>query len=243
MVRRDFLKTIFATPLLGPFLFGSPSSANEELFLISDSPQTFLPILLEKVGYKNKAVGRRFAVIGDHPQKTALSHALIESGWTQTGPLQHADLSLSFRLLQRPAPPSFTLVREGKITDIRKKELLSLWKEMNEKQSVSITLTTAALRIQRPGNTHGTFVRVFHNGRLTEEAPLKKDRIQPFRAEQGEVIMKIEQGKVSVPFSSCRHKICCTAPSISSPGERIVCAPNHFFLEIGGPGTLDTIIG
>ena len=43
MDRRDFFKTIFATPLITPFLLGSQSSTNNELFLINDRPATYLP--------------------------------------------------------------------------------------------------------------------------------------------------------------------------------------------------------
>ena len=80
MDRRDFFKTVFATPLLAPFLLGSQPSASDELFLISDSPETYLPSILEELRNKNKTYGRSYAVL-THPQKTALSQALKASGW------------------------------------------------------------------------------------------------------------------------------------------------------------------
>jgi hypothetical protein len=243
MDRRDFFKTIFATPLLAPFLLGSQSSANDELFLISDSPETYLPSLLEEMGCQNKAYRRSYAVPNTLPQKTALSQALKASGWTKASPLQKADMTLSFRPLQHPTPPSFTLVRAGKILDVRTKELFSFWKEMNEKHPPSSCLTIATLQTRQPSSSPGTFVRIYHNGKVIEEASLKKDRVQTYWAERGKVTVKIEQGKVFVLSSSCRHKICCSVPPASFAGDRIVCAPNHFLLDVRGPGSIDTIIG
>lgn len=243
MERRDFFKTIFGTPLLAPFLLGSPDTAGGELFLISDSPQTYLPSLLAEKEIQDRTGGRRYAILDTHPTEAAISGALQASGWIKTTPHQGVDVSLSFRHLRHPVPPSFTLVREGRIVDIRKKELFSLWKEMNGRQPPSSCLTVAAFRMRRPSPASGTSVRVFHGGRIAGEVSLKKDRVQNFRTEQGKVTMKIEKGQVSIPSSSCRGKICCSARPVSRPGERIVCAPNHFLLEIRGPGTLDTIIG
>jgi hypothetical protein len=242
MDRRDFFKTIFATPLLAPFLLGSQPSANDELFLISDSPEIYLPSILEELRNQNKADGRSYA-FRTHPQKTALSQALKASGWTIATSLQRADLTLSFRGLQHPAPPSFTVVRAGKILDIRRKKLFSLWKELNHKNPRSTGMTIAALQARQSGSTPGTSVRIYHNGQMVEEASLKKDHVQTFWTERGNVTLKIEQGKALIPSSSCRHKICCSAPPVSISGERIVCAPNHFLLEVQGAGSLDTIIG
>jgi len=243
MDRRDFFKTILATPLLAPFFLGPQSSANDELFLISDSPETYLPSLLEALENQNKAYGRTYAVLNTHPQKTALSQALKTSGWTQAFPHQRADLTISFRPLHHPMPPSFTLIKAGQIRDIRTKELFSIWRKMNEKHPRSSCLTIAAIQARQAGRSPGTFVRIYHNGQVVEEASLKKDRVQTFWAEQGTVTVKIEQGKVFVPSSSCRHKICCSVPPSSFAGDRIVCAPNHFLLEVQGPGSFDTIIG
>lgn len=243
MERRDFFKTILATPLMAPLLLSSSPSVNEELFLISDNPQIYLPPLIERMGTRDKTGKRRYAIRSDHPRKTALSQALETSGWTQAGSLRHADLTLSFRPLRYPASPSFTFVRGGRIMDIRKRELYSLWKKMGEEHPPSLCLTIAALQSQSPSLTPGTSVRIFHDGHMIEEMTLKKDRLQTFQSERGKVTMKIEQGNASISSSSCRHKICCSALPVSRRGERIVCAPNHFLLEIKGPGTIDTIIG
>jgi hypothetical protein len=243
MDRREFFKTVFASSILAPFLLGSPSSANDELFIISDSPELYLPSLLEKLGNHTKPWVRSYTMPGTHPRNTALSLALKTSGWTKTSPGHTADLILSFRPLEQPSPPSFTLVKAGKIVDIRTKELYSFWREMNEAHPPSSCLTVAALQARQPSRSPGTFVRIFHNGHLVEEVSLKKDRIWTFSADKGKVTVKIEQGKAFVPSSSCRHKICCSVPPAALVADRIVCAPNHFLLEVRGSSSIDTIIG
>jgi hypothetical protein len=78
---------------------------------------------------------------------------------------------------------------------------------------------------------------------VADELSLKKDRIRTYRTALGTVSVKIEKGSVRIPASSCRHKICCAVPPASFAADRIVCAPNHFLLEVQGPGSIDTIIG
>jgi hypothetical protein len=243
MDRRDFFKTIFTAPLLAPLLLGSQASANDELFLISDSPETHLPSILQELWRQNQSYERSFVVLDRHPQKKALSQALKASGWTEAPSFQKADLTLSFCPLYHPSPPSFTVVKAGKILDIRTKEFFSFWKEMNQEHPPSSCLTIATLQTRLLGNAPGTSLRIYHNGHMVEEASLKKDRIKTFWADRGKVTVKIEQGKAFIPSSSCHHKICCSAPPVFISGERIVCAPNHFLLEIQGKGAIDTIIG
>jgi hypothetical protein len=244
MDRRDFFKTIFATPVFAPFLLSSQGSANDSLFLITDNPEAFLPAILQQARIRDRSFGQSFAVLDHHPRKTALSHALEEAGWTKASSIQTADLALSFRPLQHPSPPSFTAVKAGKILDIRTKGLFSLWKEMNGKHASSSCLTIATLQTENKSGRPGKSVHIYHGGHLLEETPLKKDRVLTLRGDRGHITVNIEQGKAFVSSSSCRHKICCSAPPVFVSGERIVCAPNHFLLEVrGGRGLVDTIIG
>jgi hypothetical protein len=243
MDRRDFFQVIFASPLLAPHLLDSRASANDQLFLISDRPGVFLPSLVEKMKPRDWAHGRSFFVSRTHPHKTVLSQAMMASGWTKAAPNQKADLSLSFRLLHQPSPPSFTLVRAGEIRDIRSKELWSVWDKMNKNYPRSSGLTIAAFQAGRPGSSRGTAVRIYHNGHVVKDASLNRDRVHTLRTKKGSITLKIDQGKAFIPSSSCRHKICCSVPPVSFSGERIVCAPNHFLLEVLGPRIIDTIIG
>ena len=243
MDRRNFMKTVCATPFLTPLLLGSLSHSRDELFLISDTPENYLPSLLTKTGIKNRGIAQKYFVLDAHPRKTAISEVLEASGWTEAPLHKRADLALSFHLLQHAAPPSFTLVRDGKILDIRTKHLFAIWKKMSENGLPSSCLTIASLPSRIPGNSAGRLVRIVHNGREVEQMALNKNQVQTFWAELGKITVKIEQGKASIPSSSCRHKICCSAPPVSIAGERIVCAPNHFLLDVRGSSSVDTIIG
>lgn len=243
MDRRNFIKTVCATSFLTPLLLGSSSHPRDELFLISDTPENYLTSLLTKTGIKNRGIALKYFVLDVHPRQTAISEVLEASGWTEASLHQRADLTLSFRLLQHAAPPSFTLVRNGRILDIRTKNLFSIWKKMSENGLLSSCLTIASLPSRVQGNSAGRHVRILHGGREVKKMVLNKDQVQVFWAEQGKITVKIERGKASIPSSSCRHKICCSAPPVSIAGERIVCAPNHFLLDVQGPGSVDTIIG
>lgn len=243
MDRRDFFKTMLATPVLAPFLLASSPSGKNEIFLIADNPEACLPRLLEKLGAEESLFGQSFFVLEAHPREKAISQALGTAGWNPAPSPHHASLTISFRPLRYPAPPSFTFVRNGRIWDIRTDEYSSLWQNMNKTQSPSSCLTMASLRARQSGRAPGNALHIYHNGRLVEEFSLKKDRIKTFRTSTGNITVRIEGKTAFVPASSCRHKICCAVPPVSSAGDRIVCAPNHFLLEVQGARTIDTIIG
>jgi len=114
---------------------------------------------------------------------------------------------------------------------------------MNETFPPSSCLTVATLRARKSSRSPGTSVRIYQNGHLVDEASLNKDRIRTFSADKGKITVKIERGKAFIPSSSCRHKICCSVPPVDLVADRIVCAPNHFLLEVRGSGSIDTIIG
>jgi hypothetical protein len=243
MDRRDFFRTMIAAPLLTPFLLDLKPSTDDELFLISDKPQTILPVLLEELGKWKGISGQTLAFSNQHPEKKALIHLFEKNGWVHVLPSSQADLSLSFHPLQHPTPASFVLVSSGKILDIRSHRLRSLWQEINANRPLSSCLTAVSLRTGSQTLADGKTVRIYKDGWKAEELSLKKDRVKSFQARQGPITVRIQGEKVWIPESSCRHKICCLTPPISFGGERIVCAPNHFLVEIRGPGKVDTVIG
>jgi len=242
MDRREFFKTMLATPTLAPFLLASNRTGNDEIFLISDKPEDCLPRLLEKSGSGNAVFGKSCFVSGMHPRGKALNQVLSTSGWIPSPVSQNTDLSVSFLPLRNPAAPSFAFVRNGRIWDVRTDEFYSLWQRMNN-QAPSAILTVASLRARHPTRAPGNAVHIYHNGQLVEDLSLKKDRIKTFRTSTGSITVRIEGKTAFVPTSSCRHKICCAVPPVFLAGDRIVCAPNHFLLEVQGARSLDTIIG
>jgi hypothetical protein len=114
---------------------------------------------------------------------------------------------------------------------------------MNTNHKPSSFLTIASLKNNPAGHSAGESVSIYKNGRKDKILSLKKNTTQTFRAQDGKVTVRIEDGKAWVSESTCRHKICLYSPPVSLAGERIVCAPNHFLLEVQRSGSIDTIIG
>jgi hypothetical protein len=113
---------------------------------------------------------------------------------------------------------------------------------MAQNQAPSLYLTVAALA--RPGakRNAGELATITMNGQRKDEFSLAKNQKRSYAARLGRITVQIVGGNVHVSNSPCRHKICLYSPPISLSGERIICAPNHFLLEVGG-NTVDTVIG
>jgi hypothetical protein len=247
MDRRDFFKIMLTTPVLTPLILSSKKTRNGlELFLISEEPQMFLPLLLQQIqeySPNSPNEGRTFTFLNPHPREKGLKKILSEKGWRFVQDPATAHLTLSFSHLLNKALPSFTLVRKGRIWDIRSRKSYSLWQEMNENYEPSSCLTIATFTKKTPVQNVGEFVSIYRNGQKIRTISLEKDREQSFKTREGRITAQIENGKVWVTESSCRHKICLYSPPVSLPGERIICAPNHFLLEIERSNSIDTIIG
>ena len=89
----------------------------------------------------------------------------------------------------------------------------------------------------------GEFVSVYQDGRKIAMISLGENVTKSFRARGGRITLRVKNGKAWVSESPCRHKICLHSPPVSIAGERIICAPNHFLLEIKGSPYIDTSIG
>ena len=244
MDRRNFVKVMLATPILTPLILSSKKTKNDlEVFLIAEQPHLFIPPLLEEILKYSPSEGRTFAFLNPHPDEKSLKGVLSKKGWQFIHEPALANLLFSFSHLQHKASPSFTLVKEGRIWDIRSQKLYAHWRDMNTNHEPSSCLTIASLKNNPADHSGGEFVSIYKNGRKVEILSLKQNTTQTFRAQDGKVTARIEDGKAWVLESSCRHKICLYSPPVSLAGERIVCAPNHFLLEIQRSGSIDTIIG
>jgi len=109
--------------------------------------------------------------------------------------------------------------------------------------SPSSWLTIASYNGRRVDPYQGASVSIYLEGQKVESISLEKNVFRKFQAERGNINVVVENGKAWVSDSSCRHKICFFTPPVSLAGERIICAPNHFFLEIQGSQYIDTVIG
>ncbi len=244
MERRDFLKALLAASVASPLLINAKTSALPwSLYLLSDSPELFLPPILEEICLYPSPGSLGFSVDASHPAGARIIHALERSGWKGGSRFSGQIMSLSFQVLHSPAYPSFTLIRNGKIEDPRTSSLLQLWKKMNSTGETSFLLTVASFAGARRALVPGRRVAVYISGKRVALFPLGKDRLESFPTEKGPVVMAIESGQARVLASTCRHKICQAAPPIGHAGERVVCAPSRFLMEIEGPHLVDTVTG
>lgn len=245
MDRRRFLHMFLTAPALTPLLLAAEQATHHggELFLISDKPEDYLPVLLaESAGFLPLA-GKSFCFNSPHPQQQQLRQRLEKLGWAPAALPSRAHLRLSFSPLHSPSRPSFTFVREGRIWDVRSRKLRSLWDAMGQSSQPSASLTIAGFRPEPHPGTPGRFAAAYQDGRLRERFPLDRVESVSFPTRRGALVVRVEKGAARVVHSPCRHQICRYTPPISQAGERVVCAPSHFLLEIQGPSGLDTVIG
>lgn len=244
MDRRGFFKTMLITPLLTPFLLASKTTESDsELYLITDDPQKFLPFILNELKNFGVSFGQKLALLKSCPFENELKKTLAHNGFKYVqNPIQ-ADITLSFSHLQNKALSSFTFVKGGRIWDIRSRNLHSLWMEINKNNSPSSLLTTASFKNTQKAIPHGEFVSIYKDGRKIERISLKENTSRRFNTRGGEIVVKVKDRKAWVSESPCAQKICQYSPPVYLAGERIICAPSHFLLEIQGPRSIDTIIG
>ena len=244
MERRDFFKKLIVTPLLTPLFLAAKKRNNDcEFHLITDDIQVFFPLILKELHNYIPNSGHNFALLNSHPQGDALRRTLINRGLTNVQKAAKADLILSFSHLREKTLPSFTLIKEGRIWDIRSRKLYSLWREMNKNQQLSSSLTIASFKSRQSHTFSGEFASVYQDGRKIEMISLGEDVTKSYRARGGKITLRVKNGKAWISESPCRHKICLHSPPVSIAGERIICAPNHFLLEIKGSPYIDTSIG
>ncbi len=244
MERRDFFKTVLAASLLTP-LFLSSKRGNDDLdlYFIGDESELFIPAVLEELKKLGIVTGENFAFADLHPEEDGLKQALLRKGWKHVQSHVQADLAFSFSHLRQKALPSFTLIKEGNIWDVRVQKLRSLWKEMNEKYKPSSALTIASFKKRKLAAAPGESVLIYRDGRLAERFSLKENFSGSFKTKRGKVEVRVKERRAWVADSSCRHKICVYSSPVSLAGERIICAPNRFLLKIQGAHAIDTIIG
>jgi len=244
MDRRSFFKTIMSTSMLTPFLLASKPYKNDlELFLIAEDPDKFLPEILNEVDIFHNTEKRTFAFLDIHPQKSFLITTLESKGWQQVNNPSSAGITLSFSHLHHAARPSFTLVENGRIIDIRSQKLRSLWDKINRSGIKSTSLTTAAMNKENLSGCAGEKAAVYRNGKRIRVLPLNKDAQTSVAAPLGKITVAVKDGKARVIDSCCQGKICLYSPPVWRRGERIICAPNRFFLAIEGGQGVDTVIG
>jgi hypothetical protein len=243
MNRRHFIQALVSAPLLSRFLLGSKKTQSaSEIHLVSDNPHQILPLLLEEMKKYGLNYEKKFAFLNSYPNEKQMTQELQRQGWIFSPLHTDSDLSISFRSLKHKIRPSFTMAKEGGIWDIRSKRLLSLWKQINKEGPLSSCLTIAYIRGSKPRYAGKSF-SVFSQGQRIDSLALNVNRTKLYKGKAGEIVISVNNGKVWVNESSCRHKICCLTPPIAYAGERIICAPNRLLVEIDRSSLVDTSIG
>lgn len=244
MDRRSFLNTILVSPVVTSVLLATQKSRkNSELYLIADNPQDVIPAILNELSAYNIDLGQQFSFLTPHPHQAALSQALQRQGHILSSDPKEADLTVSFSLLQNSAQPSFTLIKSGQIWDVRTQNLRNLWMSLQNQTSPSSGLTIVGFAQSKTALARGRAVTLFRNGSQIAQIPLAGRKTEVLPAHLGNITLNIDHGRAWISESSCRHQICRLSPPVSLTGERIICVPNHFLLEVQGPGSVDTVIG
>lgn len=244
MDRRSFINTVLVSPVVSSVLLATkPSRKHSELYLIAENPHTILPSVLGELSAYNVYPGRRFSFLTPHPQKEALVRSLLQRGHILQQEPSLSDMTVSFSLLQQPTQPSFTLIKNGRIWDVRTPRLHRLWTALNHQHPATSGLTIIGFQHANTNIPRGRAVALFRDGRQIKRFPLSGRQTEVLPARLGKLTLRIENGRAWLSESSCRQKICRLSPPISLPGERIICAPNHVLLEVQGEGAVDTVIG
>lgn len=244
MDRRQFLKALWASSFVSPFFLSLKTTKKQTyLYLVSDSPQDYLPILLNDMSKKGLIDGPYFSLSDSRGPFTDVQRVLQSKNWHYLDSHKQANLLISFRKLLLPVKPSFVLINQGQIVDIRSNHLRSLWLKLNHKSTRSSLMTIVSCQTKKWLSQTGDYVTVFLDGRRFEKLSLNSNTFKQYKTSRGSISIRINHHQARVIRSSCPHQICRLTPPVSLAGERLICAPNHFLLEVEGSPKIDTAIG
>ncbi len=242
MDRRNFIKTVLSSSLVLPLAAASKASPpTKALYVIGDTPQNLLPKLLAEIGQPGR--GRTCTLSENGPVSERVRSALAEKGWDVVPLTRKAGVRISFALLGSACSPSFALIQNGRVVDIRRRGLRGLWREVSSSGPRSSLLTVAAFSGVGPASSDGSRAVLYLDGKKKDILDLGRDASRTYESGGGFVTVAVERGAVRVSDSSCRHRICACSGPVSSGGQRIICAPNRFLLEVEGRSAVDSIIG
>lgn len=244
MDRRHFFKTLLLAPFLGPLLENChPLNHQSLIYMIADNPQDFLWIVLQELEKCLHIEEKNFSLSSSSPLGQSVIESLRKIGWKYVLDSSSATSVISFHPLFHPADPSFTLIKEGNIVDVRLHRLASLWKFMRKNRPSSSLMTEVALGNKKTFFPSAQWVSVYGDGKRMDRLSLRKNLQKTYHTYAGQVDLGIKDGTVRVLDSSCRNKICCLTSPASLSGETIICAPNRFLLKIERSQYVDTSIG
>jgi hypothetical protein len=183
--------------------------------------------------------GGSLIILSDHPERYL---ARILDELRRLGIIESEKLSVRSAEIRELQPPSFTAGWNGRVIDLRRPNLASLWQSMQrENPSRRLTIVDLAGRDRRGGRRTEVVIKI--GGREVDRLPLGAADGRVYPVAGGRISVRTGRGMARVEESTCRHKICVSSPPISGAGERIICAPGRFIMEIPGRGAWDTTTG
>jgi len=242
MERREFLQTFLRAPLFAPLLSALPMDGSQGgIYIISDHPQKDIPPLLKKLQSTSGSELRSFSFLNPDLCPKDMDVILARQGWRYAQLPLSADLTFSFHRLEQKTLPSLTLVKAGRIRDIRS------WMHRPDRQSnksgfPASLLTVVSFPGSQPPKAAGKTISLYKNGEKILQLPLSENITQKIPTKKGALIVRVAGRRAWIAESPCGNKICVSTPPVSLAGERIICAPHHFLLEIQGRA-VDTVIG
>lgn len=96
-----------------------------------------------------------------------------------------------------------------------------------------VGLGVALSAIPGSGGRSG-LIEVQGTGGFALTAPLDRDGTYEVPGPLGSTVVRIAGGRVSVASSPCPNQICVRMGAIRSPGEALVCVPNHVVVSVVG---------
>jgi hypothetical protein len=178
-------------------------------------------------------------LISDHPERYV---PLLLAELRRLDLIETKTIHLRSTRMEASETPSFTVLLNGRVIDLRRSEMASLWRRM-QSESSSDRLTVIDLGRPQSFGRQGTEAIIKVDGRIIDKLPLSGSGTRHYPARGGQISVRVAQGAARVVSSSCARKICLSSPPVSAAGERIICAPHRFILEIPGRRAWDTTTG
>jgi len=179
---------------------------------------------------------RTFYVVSDRPQSDIKRLIALSGSASGASP----------RVRTRPATNTrqdLSIIESGQVIDPATSDKISRkFREFALELRSRSTAGTHFITVEPAGKARENMVTFRVNGRIRERLTLDrnyKDIVIPGR--QGDTSFRLQDGRLTVNYSSCRHSVCERMGGIRA--GRIICAPNKLIATIDAPTEVDGITG
>ncbi len=232
--RRDFIKMVSAG-ILFPWREFFKTNDELEFIVYTNNPSVVLRELTERV---EKLSGKRVSLFALNKEAQVVKK-IVGRNSAILGSINGVfEVRNTFN-----SPSGITAIRGGKVFDPRKGEFKDISKKVYSEKTAKTILRVRFGATDSVFGEKGDKAEIFVDGKKIEEINLYKKGEVSFSTNHGKMIISFGDGKVKVKKTMCEHKICKMRGSISSKGEKIVCAPQKVIVKVTGKGFLDAITG